>query len=156
MQAGERERDSQSDSLLREIVNIIASKCVNPMTRTPYPPVIVEKALASIHFTPNPKKSAKQQALECIKRLSATKDFPITRARIRLSIELPEARLDDVLNSLISCIEGEEQVDDQKYRIKVLTEPMNYKQIIDHVRQLNGTVHIESLREVQEQDVNYL
>jgi ribosome maturation protein SDO1 len=37
---------------------------VNPETSRPYTLTMLERALKDIHFNPDPKKSAKQQALE--------------------------------------------------------------------------------------------
>jgi len=45
---------------------------VNPETSRPYTLTMLERALKDIHFNPDPKKSAKQQALEV--RWSAPSD----------------------------------------------------------------------------------
>ncbi len=43
---------------------MIAEKCVNPATSRPYTLALIERALREAHFNADPKRSAKQQALE--------------------------------------------------------------------------------------------
>jgi ribosome maturation protein SDO1 len=160
LQVGEKERDVQTDSLHKEVVSIIAGKCVNPITRTPYPPALIEKALASIHFAPNCKKGAKQQALECIRALGEKKEFPIARARMRLRVEVPHDLSGTIeeIKALFAVVESSSN-EDNLMRTVGLVEPMNYRGLVDLVSKQakgQGVVHIESLREVKEQDTNYL
>lgn len=56
-----KERESQADSLLKEISTIVAEKCVNPSTKLPYPVAVIEKAIKDLHFSPSLTKNAKQQ-----------------------------------------------------------------------------------------------
>jgi ribosome maturation protein SDO1 len=55
------EREAHLESSLREIATIIADKCVNPLTKLPYPVGMIEKAMADLHFSVNFNKSSKQQ-----------------------------------------------------------------------------------------------
>lgn len=164
LQVGEKERDVQMDTLFKEIVNIISGKCVNPSTRTPYPPALIEKALSTIHFSANPKKSAKQQALECIRQLSASKEFPIARARMRLVLEAQESDsgLIKQVEELASEVESKETVE-AVVKLSILIEPLNYRKLSEIVVRHNAQssthtalLRIESLREVKEQEANYL
>ena len=43
---------------------LLAEKCVNPDTSRPYTITMLERALRDVHFNVDPKKAAKQQALE--------------------------------------------------------------------------------------------
>jgi hypothetical protein len=43
---------------------VLVEKTVNPDTGRPYTHTMLERALRELHFNPDPKKSAKQQALE--------------------------------------------------------------------------------------------
>lgn len=45
---------------------------MNPDTSRPYTLTMLERALKDIHFNPDPKKSAKQQALEVRQPVSLT------------------------------------------------------------------------------------
>ena len=59
------ERDAQLGSSFREIATIVADKCVNPLTKLPYPVGMIEKAMADLHFSVNFNKSSKQQVNNC-------------------------------------------------------------------------------------------
>lgn len=61
MQVGEKERDHDLSSTRKEIATIVAEKCVDPATQTPYPIGIIEKAMAEAGFSVKPNKTAKSQ-----------------------------------------------------------------------------------------------
>jgi ribosome maturation protein SDO1 len=50
--------------LFKDVASILADKTVNPETSRPYTNTMLERALRDVHFNPDPKRSAKQQALE--------------------------------------------------------------------------------------------
>ena len=50
-------------SLFKDVASIIAEKCINPKTQRPYTITMIERALKDCHFSVDPKRSAKQQAL---------------------------------------------------------------------------------------------
>ena len=51
-------------SLFKDVASIIAEKCINPKTQRPYTITMIERALKDCHFSVDPKRSAKQQALQ--------------------------------------------------------------------------------------------
>ena len=51
-------------SLFKDVASIIAEKCINPKTQRPYTITMIERALRDCHFSVDPKRSAKQQALQ--------------------------------------------------------------------------------------------
>ena len=115
MQVGERERHQQLDNLFRDIITIVADKCVNPDTKRPYPVTMIEKACHDLHLSVHPTKSAKQQALEVIKTLQEANIIPIARAQMRVRITCPgkEAKkLKDKIKSFITTLEEEDWSDD--------------------------------------------
>lgn len=63
-QVGERERKQEYEHLFKDVAGVLVEKCVNPNTNRPYTLSMLERALRDIHFNLDPKKSAKQQALE--------------------------------------------------------------------------------------------
>ena len=63
-QISEKERDVELSSLFKDVASIIAEKCVNPRTQRPYTITMIERALRDCHFSVDPKRSAKQQALQ--------------------------------------------------------------------------------------------
>lgn len=50
-------------SMFKDVASIIAEKCVNPNTQRPYTISMIERALKDVHFSVDPKRGAKQQAL---------------------------------------------------------------------------------------------
>ncbi len=50
-------------ALFKDVATIIAEKCVNPGTQRPYTVSMIERALRDAHFSVDPKRGAKQQAL---------------------------------------------------------------------------------------------
>jgi len=61
VQVGSEERDQSLQMLQREIASIVAEKCVNKRTGSPWPLPMVEQAMSEIHYSANLAKSAKQQ-----------------------------------------------------------------------------------------------
>lgn len=54
----------QYDALFKDVASVLVQKCVNPETNRPYTGTMLERALRDAHFAVDPKRSAKQQALE--------------------------------------------------------------------------------------------
>lgn len=84
LQVSEKERKNVFDVIFRDAVTVLVEKCVNPNTNRPYPPGMIERALKEIHFSVDPMRSAKQQALAAIPKLRAV--FPIKRAAMRFKL----------------------------------------------------------------------
>lgn len=63
-QISEKERDVELSSLFKDVASIVAEKCINPKTQRPYTITMIERALRDCHFSVDPKRSAKQQALQ--------------------------------------------------------------------------------------------
>ena len=72
----------------------MSDKCVNPATKRPYTVTLIEQSMKDAHFSINPNKTAKQQAIEVIKLLQSSGTLPIERAemKVRLDIPLKEAK----------------------------------------------------------------
>ena len=92
LQVSDLERRSSAETLARDVVQVLVDKCVNPATGRPYTAGVLERALKTAHVALDPKRSAKQQALEALPRLQA--QFPIERARMRFRIAAPAAAAD--------------------------------------------------------------
>ncbi|KDD72604.1 hypothetical protein H632_c3135p0, partial [Helicosporidium sp. ATCC 50920] len=94
LQVSERERRVESESTFRAVASVLADKCVDPRTQRPFTPAVLERALRDVHFSVDPHRPAKAQAVEVLPLLAAR--FPIQRARMRLRAELPAAALEDL------------------------------------------------------------
>jgi ribosome maturation protein SDO1 len=100
LQVSEMERKSQQEKLLRDIATIVAEKCINTETNRPLTVGVVERAMKEIHYSLNPNKSAKQQALHVIKLLQEKGNLPIARAKMRLQLTIPLSFLNTVKEKL--------------------------------------------------------
>uniref|UniRef100_A0A3Q3VXU4 Uncharacterized protein n=1 Tax=Mola mola TaxID=94237 RepID=A0A3Q3VXU4_MOLML len=87
LQVSDKERQSQLETMFRDIATIVAEKCVNPETKRPYTVNLIERAMKDIHYSVKAGKSTKQQALEVIRQLKETME--IQRAHMRLRLVLP-------------------------------------------------------------------
>lgn len=84
----DKERKLEYDNLYKDVASIIAEKCIDPKTNRQYTATIIERALKDVHFNPDLKKNAKQQALsEALPLLQ--KRFSIQRANMRVQIRVP-------------------------------------------------------------------
>lgn len=57
----EKERNTQLESMFRDIATIVADKCVNPETKRPYPVGVIERAMKDVHYSVIPTRTTKQQ-----------------------------------------------------------------------------------------------
>lgn len=69
----DKERDLEFDSLFKDVASILVEKCVNTQTQRPYTISMLERALRDIHFSVDPKRGAKQQALEASHLIPASR-----------------------------------------------------------------------------------
>ncbi|KAK4538572.1 hypothetical protein CDCA_CDCA18G4597 [Cyanidium caldarium] len=89
LQVSERERQYGLRNSLQEIANIIAAKTVSRATQRPIPVGLVYKALQEAHFSVQPTRSVKAQALEAIRLLQQHSELDLERARMRLRVHVP-------------------------------------------------------------------
>ncbi|XP_076363126.1 SBDS ribosome maturation factor [Tachypleus tridentatus] len=61
LQVSEKERQTQLESMFKDIATIVSDKCINPKTKRPYPVSMIEKSMKEVHFSVKPSKSTKQQ-----------------------------------------------------------------------------------------------
>ena len=61
LQIAEKERHQKFEELHKDIATTIVDKCINPETKKPYTVTMIEKAMADLHVSLNPNRSAKQQ-----------------------------------------------------------------------------------------------
>lgn len=61
LQVSDKERQSQMESMFRDIATVVAEKCVNPQTKRPYTVNLIERAMKDIHYSVKTGKNTKQQ-----------------------------------------------------------------------------------------------
>ncbi|KAJ2882322.1 hypothetical protein H4R27_003506 [Coemansia aciculifera] len=159
-QVSDKERHHQLDNMLRDIATVVAEKCVNPATQQPYTVTMIEKVMADIHYSVNPNRSAKQQALDVIKQIQEQNTVPISRAQMRIRISMPRKdakRLREKILELVATIEDEERDEGggEEYEQVCLIDPGQYRavtELISGVPKGAGTVEILSLRDINDED----
>jgi hypothetical protein len=60
----DKERKVELDTRFRDVASVLSEKCVNPESNRPYTVSMVERALKDAHFSVDPHRPAKAQALE--------------------------------------------------------------------------------------------
>lgn len=129
------------DNFYKDVASIIAEKCIDPKTNRQYTATIIERALKDVHFNPDLKKSAKQQAFtEALPLLQQR--FSIQRAnmRVRLRIQMQhKTAIKDMIDGLHLVLETTE-VDAASGMLQMtcLIEPGMYRTL--H-KQLEETTH---------------
>ncbi|PJF17512.1 SBDS family rRNA metabolism protein [Paramicrosporidium saccamoebae] len=156
LQVGAEERGQHLQMMTREVATIIAEKCVNPRTRTPYPVGMIEQAIAELHFSPNLTRSAKQQALEVIKGLEKQTKFPIARAQMRLLVEVPVSdikRVMEAIRPMIASVEEERNDGVADLKLTCLIDPGQFRPLTESVAKLTkgrGIVNLLSLKDLKD------
>ena len=93
VQVSEKERQSQLETMFRDIATIVADKCVNPETRRPYTVGVVERAMKDAHISVKPHKNTKQQVSLCGWSLAVMQSPSPHSLSLSLSLSLSRARL---------------------------------------------------------------
>ncbi|KAI9098210.1 ribosome maturation protein SBDS-like protein [Phlyctochytrium arcticum] len=156
LQVGEKERTQQLGNLSRDIATTVAEKCINPDTKRPYTVTMIEKAMADLHFSINPNRNAKQQALEVIRQLQEKGSIPIARAQMRLRLLLPSKdgkRLKEKITALVASTEDEDWGED--YELICLIEPGQFRTLTDLIQNETkgrGQIEMLSLRNTDDRD----
>ncbi|KAJ1546064.1 hypothetical protein HK405_007439 [Cladochytrium tenue] len=147
LQIGEKERTAQTESALKDVATTVAEKCINPETKRPYPVTMIEKAMADLHFSVNPSRGTKQQALEVIKQLQEKQIIPIARAQMRLRVVMPtkEAkRLKEKVSAYIHSTEDEDYGDE--YELLCLIDPGQFRGLTEMLAsETKGRAQVEVL-----------
>jgi len=153
LQVSEKERNDHLESMFRDIATIVADMCVNPETKRPYTVTVIERAMKEdVHYSVNPNRNAKQQALHVIKLLK--EKIAINRAQMRLRFFLPgkdSKKVKEKLQALIISVEHEEF--SSGLELVCLIDPGCYRQIDELVSKETrgkGKVEVLNLKEVEE------
>lgn len=131
LQVSDKERQHQQDNMFKEIATLVSDKCVDPTTKRPYTVTMIEQAMKDAHYSINPNKTGKQQAIEVIKLLQSSGTLAIERAemKVRLDIPMKEAKkLKEKLYKLIKKTESEEYTANS-LEILCTIDPGRYREI---------------------------
>ena len=153
LQVSEKERHIHLESMFRDIATVVAEMCVNPDTKRPYTVTVIERAMKEdIHYSVNPNRNTKQQALQVIKLLK--EKISINRAEMRLRFFLPgkeSKKVKEKLKPYIKTIENEEF--SSGLEMVCLVDPGCYRQldeIISKETRGKGKLEVLNLKEVED------
>lgn len=150
LQISEKERQTKLESSLKDVATIVSEKCINSETKRPFPVSIIEKSMKQIHFSINPKKNTKQQALEVIKKLKEV--LPIERCMMKLRI-VTHKRNKEKLKELAQEIESEHVEGDGILEVIMSINPGNFRLIDDLVRATpKSQLHVLTIVETNDFD----
>lgn len=96
----ELERKTLLEGMFRDVASIAVEKSYNTDTGRPYSISMLQNAMKDIHYSISLSKSAKQQALDVIRRLR--KVMPIARTKLSLRITTPSAHATELEAMLLS------------------------------------------------------
>ena len=88
MQVSEKEREVLLNNVRKELVNIVSSRVVHPVTNRLFPPNIIEEAIQKLGFDVKMADSAKKQANYLIKELSQR--YFIKKADMEIKVTIRE------------------------------------------------------------------
>eukprot|EP00871_Galdieria_phlegrea_P003028 jgi/Galph1/3726/GphlegSOOS_G2394.1 len=152
LQVSDKERNTVYENLLHEIATIVSSKCVDVETNRPLTVGRVEKEMRNIHYSVVPKKSAKQQALDVIRKLE--EKGSVRRASMRLKIQVPLQYAEAIKKNIqeyILTVENEET--SEYFQVVILIDPGNYRKVDDLLKNGSdgsGILEIVSFAAVEE------
>ena len=144
------------DNLYKDVASIIAEKCIDPQTNRQYTATIIERALKDVHFNPDLKKNAKQQAFSVALPLLQER-FSIQRAHMRVQLHVPRhvtAAVKELIEAQDFVMEGmKEEGDVQMVIFVCLIEPGVYRSLHKSLEEITagaGRVELMNLSAVQE------
>lgn len=129
LQVGGKERQQQQTQLHQSILEIVASKVINPKNSRPYTASIIEKALNMLEFRFSANKPAKGQALEAIRLLVDKQLIPIARARMRIRVsDSASATYVEEIKNKLDQVESELH-EEESWEITGLINPSDFHEI---------------------------
>ncbi|KAK9453141.1 SBDS protein C-terminal domain-containing protein [Dipodascopsis uninucleata] len=147
LQVGEKERQAKLQQQHATVIEMIASKCVNPNTKRPYPTTIIEKALSELGVNILGNRSPKAQALDAIKQLVAKQIIPIARARMRIRLTADAKEAKKYRESIIALVEQIEDEDwSTEWECTGFIDPGNFRALSELLKnESKGRASIEVL-----------
>lgn len=147
LQVSDKERNSQLDQVFKDISTIVASKCINPEFKRPYPVAMIQQAMKDVHYSVKLNQNSKQQALQVIKLLKES--IPIERAQMKLHIKFSgkyARKVKDKLSKIKSVKVEKESSEDDQVDLWFLLDPGDFKEIDEMLKsETKGSALIEVL-----------
>lgn len=147
------ERGAQLASLSREIATLVTEMTVDPSTGRKHTVGMVEKAMSEMGYSTRGDKTAKAQALDLIRQLSAPESIlPVQRVRMRVRITMPskDAKRAGVKEKVVGLADEVEEEDmGAEWEAVLRIDPGAFRAINDLVtEESKGKGRVESMGSV--------
>ena len=146
IQTGEKERETESSNLKKNIAFIIVEKTYNKNTGLPFPQDLIIKVLNEIEFKIIDKENAKKQALKAIKEIQEKNILPLERRLMLLLITLKNDNnnnFEEFCNKFMNylkTIEAEildnEIKNKENFSVKCKIKPYFYRELLKQYEKL--------------------
>lgn len=147
IQVSDMERSATLENTAREVANMVATKCVHPVSNRPYTTNQIRNAMKKSEFSVQPTRSVKQQFLDCVKAIQEKGVLEIRRAKMELVINMPDP---SVAKDLVAVLKDEAEAticsSQHKERIQFLIDPSKYR-TADSIAKKIGTP-LEIVRQI--------
>ncbi|KAI0045757.1 Shwachman-Bodian-diamond syndrome protein [Auriscalpium vulgare] len=147
VQVGDKEREHELVALRREIATLVAEKCVDPDSQTPYSVSIIEKAMNEIGYSVRPNKNAKSQVSECVRLLQLNSKLQIQRARMRIRVTFPATEVERLKPLVLESAEVVEREElGETWMGTLLIDPGQFRVVSDLLnKEVKGRGRLETL-----------
>mmetsp|Transcript_20378 Transcript_20378/g.23626 ORF Transcript_20378/g.23626 Transcript_20378/m.23626 type:complete len:444 (+) Transcript_20378:96-1427(+) len=160
IQVSDMERSATLENTAREVANMVATKCVHPLSNRPYTVHQIRDAMKQAEFSvqPTSSRSVKRQFLDCVRAIQEKNVLDIERAKMELAIVFPLEGGENTQEQISKQLKDEahaliQNVVDNK-RIYFLVDPSKYR-IADSIsKKHGGTLEISRQTVTQEGDVD--
>lgn len=170
IQVSDMERSATIENTAREVANMVATKCVHPVSNRPYTNHQIRDAMKQSEFSvqPTSARSVKQQFLDCVRAIQNKGILDIQRAKMELALVFSDATMENNSEELMaeqvvemtSRLELEGQAimqpasgHDPK-RLYFLIDPSKYRNVDCIAKEFGSTLEIIRQTVTQEGDTS--
>jgi ribosome maturation protein SDO1 len=156
IQVSDLERNATLENTTREVANMVANKCVHPVSNRQYTVTQIRDAMKKAEFSVQPvtSRSVKQQFLDCVKAIQEKRVLDIQRAKMELSMILKNG--EDIIEILTDELKKDAsasiQHTDQKNTIQFLIDPSFYRKVDAIAKAYNAKLEI--LRQIVREEMD--
>lgn len=157
IQVSDMERNATLENTAREVANMVATKCVNPLSERPYTTNQIRDAMKKAEFSvqPTSTRSVKQQFLDCVKAIKDKGILDIQRAKMELAIVVKNT---NGVNDLVRLLEHDAQAtiqpSERKERVVFFVDPSMYRTADSIAKKIGATLEIVRHIVTREGDVD--
>lgn len=157
VQVSDMERNATLENTAREVANMVATKCVNPLSERPYTTNQIRDAMKKAEFSvqPTSTRSVKQQFLDCVKAIKDKGILEIQRAKMELAIVVKNPKgVDDLVKLLQADAQAIIQPSEHRERVIFFVDPSMYRTADGIAKKIGATLEIVRNIVTREGDVD--